>query len=228
MSFAAGYIAGAPPGQRRRPAPAGGGPGRLTLSLPCRRPVRGGLASSVSAASPACAGCCWGWVAEVGSLCSDNMVSKLNASKGATVGSVISDMGWYALFTRGLPLRIAMVGTLTGLQWGAPLPLHACCWRSCLAAGLIAQLCRRHLRRLQGVRRPAHHGRSTAPGEEVGTRRSQCSRHTPCGAPDRALGNCCRRDRVVLAPKTPHAQPAAQSTRSRCKPSLELSPPVGL
>lgn len=27
-------------------------------------------------------------------------------------------MGWVALFTRGLPLRIVMIGTLTGLQWG--------------------------------------------------------------------------------------------------------------
>ena len=27
-------------------------------------------------------------------------------------------MGWTALFTRGLGLRIIMIGTLTGLQWG--------------------------------------------------------------------------------------------------------------
>jgi solute carrier family 25 phosphate transporter 3 len=27
-------------------------------------------------------------------------------------------MGWFNLFTRGLPLRIVMIGTLTGLQWG--------------------------------------------------------------------------------------------------------------
>jgi solute carrier family 25 phosphate transporter 3 len=48
----------------------------------------------------------------------DNLVSKLNSNKAATVGSVISEMGWGALLTRGLPLRIVMVGTLTGLQWG--------------------------------------------------------------------------------------------------------------
>ena len=48
----------------------------------------------------------------------DNMVSKLNSSKDATVGSIIKDMGWFNLFTRGLPLRIVMIGTLTGLQWG--------------------------------------------------------------------------------------------------------------
>ncbi len=30
----------------------------------------------------------------------------------------ISDLGIVALFTRGLPLRIVMIGTLTGAQWG--------------------------------------------------------------------------------------------------------------
>lgn len=48
----------------------------------------------------------------------DNLVSKLNAMKGATVSDVVNEMGWTALFTRGLPLRILMVGTLTGAQWG--------------------------------------------------------------------------------------------------------------
>jgi solute carrier family 25 phosphate transporter 3 len=48
----------------------------------------------------------------------DNLVSKLNASKEATVGTVVEEMGMVGLFTRGLPLRIIMIGTLTGLQWG--------------------------------------------------------------------------------------------------------------
>ena len=48
----------------------------------------------------------------------DNLVSKLNANKGVTAGEIIKEMGWVALFTRGLPLRIVMIGTLTGLQWG--------------------------------------------------------------------------------------------------------------
>jgi solute carrier family 25 phosphate transporter 3 len=48
----------------------------------------------------------------------DNLVSKLNAQKGATAGDIVREMGWTALFTRGLPLRIVMIGTLTGLQWG--------------------------------------------------------------------------------------------------------------
>eukprot|EP00983_Pelagomonas_calceolata_P017361 544738-Pelagomonas_calceolata.AAC.4 len=33
-------------------------------------------------------------------------------------GDIIKDMGWMALFTRGLGLRIFMIGSLTGLQWG--------------------------------------------------------------------------------------------------------------
>ena len=45
-------------------------------------------------------------------------VSKLNSTPGATVGSIISDVGWVGLFTRGLPLRVVMIGTLTGAQWG--------------------------------------------------------------------------------------------------------------
>jgi len=48
----------------------------------------------------------------------DNLVSKLNANKGVTAGEIIKEMGWGALLTRGLPLRIIMIGTLTGLQWG--------------------------------------------------------------------------------------------------------------
>merc|ERR1712060_615184 len=48
----------------------------------------------------------------------DNLVSKLNASNTATVGSVVSEMGMWGLMTRGLGLRIIMIGTLTGLQWG--------------------------------------------------------------------------------------------------------------
>ena len=57
----------------------------------------------------------------------DNLVSKLNSKPGSTSGEIIAEMGWFNLFTRGLPLRIVMIGTLTGLQWGiydgaSPLP----------------------------------------------------------------------------------------------------------
>lgn len=48
----------------------------------------------------------------------DNLVSFLNNSKGATVGDAVQKMGLLGLFTRGLPLRIVMIGTLTGAQWG--------------------------------------------------------------------------------------------------------------
>ncbi|KAF5730990.1 phosphate transporter [Tripterygium wilfordii] len=48
----------------------------------------------------------------------DNLVSFLNNAKGATVGDAVKKLGLLGLFTRGLPLRIVMIGTLTGAQWG--------------------------------------------------------------------------------------------------------------
>ncbi|MCO5612397.1 hypothetical protein L7F22_066664 [Adiantum nelumboides] len=48
----------------------------------------------------------------------DNLVSFLNNSNGATVGDAIQKLGPAGLFTRGLPLRIVMIGALTGAQWG--------------------------------------------------------------------------------------------------------------
>ncbi|CAB4310837.1 unnamed protein product [Prunus armeniaca] len=47
----------------------------------------------------------------------DNLVSFLNNAKGATVGDAVKKLGLLGLFTRGLPLRIFMIGTLTGGQW---------------------------------------------------------------------------------------------------------------
>ncbi|XP_023529265.1 mitochondrial phosphate carrier protein 3, mitochondrial-like [Cucurbita pepo subsp. pepo] len=47
----------------------------------------------------------------------DNLVSFLNNAKGATVGDAVKKLGVWGLFTRGLPLRIVMIGTLTGAQW---------------------------------------------------------------------------------------------------------------
>ncbi|KAF8400044.1 hypothetical protein HHK36_015919 [Tetracentron sinense] len=47
----------------------------------------------------------------------DNLVSFLNNAKGATVGDAVKKLGLWGLFTRGLPLRIIMIGTLTGAQW---------------------------------------------------------------------------------------------------------------
>ncbi|KAK8921186.1 hypothetical protein KSP39_PZI020397 [Platanthera zijinensis] len=48
----------------------------------------------------------------------DNLVSFLNNAKGATVGDAVKNLGMWGLLTRGLPLRIVMIGTLTGAQWG--------------------------------------------------------------------------------------------------------------
>ncbi|EYU24481.1 hypothetical protein ABFS82_04G120200 [Erythranthe guttata] len=48
----------------------------------------------------------------------DNLVSFLNNAKGATLGDAVNKLGLWGLCTRGLPLRIVMVGTLTGAQWG--------------------------------------------------------------------------------------------------------------
>ncbi|KAJ4972750.1 hypothetical protein NE237_005924 [Protea cynaroides] len=48
----------------------------------------------------------------------DNFVSFLNNAKGATVDDAVKKLGLWGLFTRGLPLRIVMIGTLTGAQWG--------------------------------------------------------------------------------------------------------------
>ena len=50
--------------------------------------------------------------------CGSAQVSKLNSTPGATVNGIIKDVGWVGLFTRGLPLRVVMIGTLTGAQWG--------------------------------------------------------------------------------------------------------------
>ncbi|KAG8074355.1 hypothetical protein GUJ93_ZPchr0006g45476 [Zizania palustris] len=49
----------------------------------------------------------------------DNLVSFLNNAKGATVADAVRTLGMWGLLTRGLPLRIIMVGTLTGAQWAA-------------------------------------------------------------------------------------------------------------
>ena len=39
------------------------------------------------------------------------------ALQEATIGSVVREMGWWQLATRGLGLRIVMIGTLTATQW---------------------------------------------------------------------------------------------------------------
>ncbi len=67
----------------------------------------------------------WNKGASLRSLCaqctlyaSEDNALFLSVCLATQAGQIIKDMGWYALFTRGLGLRIIMVGTLTGLQWG--------------------------------------------------------------------------------------------------------------
>lgn len=48
----------------------------------------------------------------------DNLVSFLNNAQGATIGDAVRKLGLWGLLTRGLPLRIMMIGALTGAQWG--------------------------------------------------------------------------------------------------------------
>jgi len=49
----------------------------------------------------------------------DNLVSLKGApeNKSKSFGALAKDMGTVDLFTKGLPARIIMIGTLTGLQW---------------------------------------------------------------------------------------------------------------
>lgn len=46
----------------------------------------------------------------------DTIVSKLNKEPGATIGGLVSELGFFGIW-RGLVARIIMIGTLTGLQW---------------------------------------------------------------------------------------------------------------
>lgn len=61
----------------------------------------------------------------------DVMVSKLNSSRqpgetsGAAVGRIYKDIGFGGLWN-GLPVRIVMIGTLTGLQWMSKCDSLAC------------------------------------------------------------------------------------------------------
>ncbi|WVZ56347.1 hypothetical protein U9M48_006895 [Paspalum notatum var. saurae] len=75
----------------------------------------------------------------------DNLVSFLNNAKGATIADAVRTLGMWGLFTRGLPLRIIMIGALTGAQWAAydafkvfvGLPTSGGVVRSCAAASSL-------------------------------------------------------------------------------------------
>eukprot|EP00026_Physarum_polycephalum_P012848 Phypoly_transcript_13189.p1 GENE.Phypoly_transcript_13189~~Phypoly_transcript_13189.p1 ORF type:complete len:316 (+),score=54.06 Phypoly_transcript_13189:34-981(+) len=49
----------------------------------------------------------------------DSLVSQLgkSANKGKTIGQIAGEVGLVNLATKGLPTRVLMIGTLTGLQW---------------------------------------------------------------------------------------------------------------
>eukprot|EP00850_Spirogloea_muscicola_P022194 SM000282S10597 [mRNA] locus=s282:40699:42989:+ [translate_table: standard] len=47
----------------------------------------------------------------------DNIVSLMNKGPGLSASDAIKQLGLQKLFTRGLPLRLVQIGTLTGLQW---------------------------------------------------------------------------------------------------------------
>lgn len=69
----------------------------------------------------------------------DVMVSKLNANRqageafGAALGRIYKDIGFSGLWN-GLPVRIFMIGTLTGLQWMIYVSYFVCgkFWREVL------------------------------------------------------------------------------------------------
>lgn len=94
----------------------------------------------------------------------DVMVSKLNAYRkagegfGTVTSRIYKDIGFKGLWN-GLPVRIVMIGTLTGLQWMIYVSLP---WRfeSKKDADLVAGL-------LQDLHGPAHDGWCAAAGGEV-------------------------------------------------------------
>jgi solute carrier family 25 (mitochondrial phosphate transporter), member 3 len=49
----------------------------------------------------------------------DSLVSQLGkaSNKGKSIGTIAGEVGFKDLMTKGLPTRIIMIGTLTGLQW---------------------------------------------------------------------------------------------------------------
>ena len=47
-----------------------------------------------------------------------HMLYILSVLTGVWIVQAVKKMGLWGLFTRGLPLRIVMIGTLTGAQWG--------------------------------------------------------------------------------------------------------------
>lgn len=100
----------------------------------------------------------------------DVLVSKLNATRapgeafGGAVGRIYKDIGFGGLWN-GLPVRIVMIGTLTGLQW----MIYVSPVLSFFQAR--EQLANSSTGLLQNLHGLSHHRRRCSPGrrEEVGT-----------------------------------------------------------
>jgi len=60
-----------------------------------------------------------GIICAIVSQAPDNLVSQMGKAdnKGKSFGQIASEIGTFNLFTKGLSIRILMIGTLTGLQW---------------------------------------------------------------------------------------------------------------
>lgn len=129
-------------------------------------------------------------------LPADNLVSKLNAQKGASAGDIIREMGWYNLFTRGLPLRIVMIGTLTGLQ---VRPQRAHALSICVAL----------------------HAAPAARPRAVRLRRIDCVASVRCGCAHRGVGalapHGAQRSYLCLSAVSSHALPMHLHLRVSCR-----------
>jgi solute carrier family 25 phosphate transporter 3 len=60
-----------------------------------------------------------GIICAIVSQAPDNLVSQMGKpdNKGKSFGQIAGEIGTFNLFTKGLSVRILMIGTLTGLQW---------------------------------------------------------------------------------------------------------------
>jgi hypothetical protein len=142
-------------------------------------------------------------------------------------------MGWWNLFTRGLPLRIIMVGTLTGLQWGEARRGHS--WRSPRrgprassrrpALRLWLWLCREvAVGSLCCPRSPAHAPSPPPPAPQASTTPSRSTagedhgRLGDRGTVGRGLGHCPSPTCVEQPSRHPLRSPTAPTRRHPAPP----------
>ncbi|KZV38779.1 mitochondrial phosphate carrier protein 3, mitochondrial [Dorcoceras hygrometricum] len=65
---------------------------------------------------------------------------RVAGGRGATVGDAVNKLGLWGLCTRGLPLRIVMVGTLTGAQLGISDALKVLVGLECTTCSVVGVL----------------------------------------------------------------------------------------